>query len=252
MENYLKNLIVNQEGIEPSFQKDISEYYLVVSSQIDKLEIEAIAEKSSSRIEILGNDNLKLGTNIITINIISENGDTNAYYINVVKTDDIELFNTNLENLAIENILLTPPFDSNTTNYEIEISSEITNLNILAIPQNENAKIEIIGNNDLTEGNNLIEVKVISQNGDSEKTYKINVFKRNLNEEIEHEKEKIINNEKLNEIYNSEQETYKAEKTNYVTANNILNINFNVVIIFVLVIGIVVISIILLKFLKNK
>ena len=61
--------------------------------------------------------------------------------------------------------------------YTAEISSEITELNMLAIPENEEATAIIEGNEDLKEGDNLITVKVVSKDKTTEKIYEINVKK---------------------------------------------------------------------------
>ena len=69
---------------------------------------------------------------------------------------------TNLETLAIENEILYPAFDNNINDYDIEISNNVSNLNILAIPEDENASVLINGNENLTrdrvdsvQGNNV-------------------------------------------------------------------------------------------------
>lgn len=138
----LEELRVNQEGILPSFDKDIYEYYLTVPEEITKIDIEAIPEKLDSQIEIVGNTNLVNGENIITIKVIDENSILN-YNINVIKTNNYETANNNLEILSIEGGLLEPPFDSSITEYKMEVLNEVKNLNILAIPENENAQIEV-------------------------------------------------------------------------------------------------------------
>ena len=91
--------------------------------------------------------------------------------------EEYENKNTNLETLAIENVLLYPAFDNSITSYTAEISGEITKLNMLAIPENEEATAIIEGNEDLKEGDNLITVKVLSKDKTTEKVYEINVIK---------------------------------------------------------------------------
>ena len=109
-----------------------------------------------------------------------------------------------LEVLAIENELLYPPFDSNITNYDVEVSSSNEKLNIFAVPTNENASLEIFGNDELKEGNNQIKIIVTSQDGVNKREYKINAYKRNKQEEIVYEKEQKSNDEKLEKIYQAE------------------------------------------------
>ena len=127
-------------------------------------------------------------------------------------------FNTNLENLAIENELLNPPFDNNITNYTVEVSNNKTNIQMLAIPENEKAKIQITGLGQLKEGDNLIKVTVISENESARKDYNINVHRRNIDEEGNYENMQKKNEESLNQIYNANPQIisgadYTAEKT---------------------------------------
>src|SRR5699024_2184478 len=87
------------------------------------------------------------------------------------------------ENLAIENYTLSPGFQSTVTNYTVEVSNKDENLNILAVAQNENAKVKISGNQNLKIGQNEIVITVTAPNGATEKNYIINAYKRDEAEE---------------------------------------------------------------------
>ena len=139
--------------------------------------------------------------------------------INVTKTANLDTANTNLETLAIENVLLNPPFDNTITHYNIEVSNSTTQLNILAVPENENASTSISGNNDLKEGNNQIVVSVIASNGFTKKDFIINAYKRNAQEEEQFISEQEMQQEKLEEAYEIEQ-TSKLEENISEEANN--------------------------------
>lgn len=140
------------------------------------------------------------------------NVDSKENYIEIINKElvnDIDIAeetenNADLEVLAIENELLYPPFDSNITNYDVEISSTNDILNIFAVPVDENASLEILGNEELKEGNNQIKIIVISKNNVNKKIYEINAHKRNSQEEIKYENEQKINEEKLEKIYQAE------------------------------------------------
>ena len=111
---------------------------------------------------------------------------------------------TNLETLAIENEILYPAFDNNINDYDIEISNNVSNLNILAIPEDENASVLINGNENLIEGDNKITIKVKSQSG-VERNININVHKRNAIEEAEYSAHKGDLKEELEEAYKIEE-----------------------------------------------
>lgn len=71
----LKSLRINQEGILPSFDKEIYDYYLTINESINNLQIEAIPENINSKIEIIGNGNFKEGENLIKIIVKEESED---------------------------------------------------------------------------------------------------------------------------------------------------------------------------------
>lgn len=198
----LQNLRLSIEGIVPDFNKDIYDYYLTVKSDVKDIEVLATAENNDAKIEITGNQNLKEGLNQIKIQVISpDKTSSNSYLINVTKTNDIESANTNLETLAIEHTLLYPAFDTTITNYSTEVSYNLERLNLLAIPENEKAMVEIKRDDILKEGNNEIKIIVTAANGYTKKEYYINVYKRNSEEEVKYNEEQEENQKRLNEIY---------------------------------------------------
>lgn len=209
----LQALRLDKEGLITNFEKDIYEYYLTISNEINDIEVLAITENPNATIEITGNTNLKEGLNAITIIVTSEDKTkTNTYTIQVTKTANINLANTNLEILAIENILLYPPFDTNVTNYKAEVSNEVSNLNILAVPENENATVEVVGKDIIKEGNNIININVTAPNGFTKRVYEVNVYRRNQEEEIKYQEEQKANQEKLEEIYKIEKTSNEFDK----------------------------------------
>ena len=216
----LKSLRVDIEGIVPTFDKNVKQYYLNIQNTINNIDVLAVAENPKSSIEITGNTNLKDGLNVISIKVVSEDKtQENIYNINVTKTANLDTANTNLETLAIENVLLNPPFDNTITHYDIEISNSTTQLNILAVSENENASTSISGNNDLKEGNNQIVISVTASNGFTKKDFIINAYKRNVQEEEQFINEQEMQQEKLEEAYEIEQ-TSKVEENISEEANN--------------------------------
>ena len=120
-----------------------------------------------------------------------------------------------METLAVEYFDLTPEFDKNITNYSSEVSDEVNKLNILAIPSDESAKVQIAGNENLKVGDNQITIRVTARDGITNKKYYINVHKRSEEEEIQvkEEQQNIIEeanvvleqmNNENNKIENSE------------------------------------------------
>ena len=172
----LKELKVDVEGLTPEFDKNITEYYLVVDLTINRINITASTVDNNAKWAVYGNKNLKEGENTITINVKAEDGTTQKYYIHVTKVDNVELANAELEKIEIEGFNLYPSFKSNIYNYNLNIHEEISNLNITATPLNEKATVEIEGNENLKEGENIIKINVTAANEETVRTYKINTY----------------------------------------------------------------------------
>ena len=137
---------------------------------------------------------------------------SNTYTIQVTKTDDTELANTNLEILAIENVLLVPPFNNSRTNYQAQITNEQNDLNVLAIPENERAIVAVTGKDNLKEGNNLLEIVVTAPNGFSKKKFQVEVYRRNEEEEKRYQEERQLQKEALEEAYEIEELSSNIEE----------------------------------------
>lgn len=173
---YLKSLILDIEGISPEFNKETTEYYLIVDLNVDKIEVNAIPEDDTSEVEITGNEDLEEGENKIIITVKSQNGSKRTYTINVTKTDDVEMTNANLKSLTVKGFDIYPSFKNNIYSYNIVINEKISRLDVIAETENEEAKVEIIGNENLKVGDNIIKITVTAKNGSTIKEYKINVF----------------------------------------------------------------------------
>jgi hypothetical protein len=177
--NYLSSLSVNTEGLTPNFSKTKTSYTLTVKESVNDIIINAVAEDKKASINIAGNKGLIVGDNTVTITVTAENGTKRLYKIIVTKTNNPELSDSSLENLIIENITLTPDFSADVLEYDAgQIESKIEKLNFFVYTKNKNAKYEIIGNENLKSGENLIKVVVTSEDGKSTKEYLIKVIKK--------------------------------------------------------------------------
>lgn len=141
------------------------------------------------------------------------------YEIKVTKTDNLASANTNLEILAIENYLLNPPFENNITQYKLNVSNDTINLNVFAVPESEQGKVTISGNENLKEGNNNITVTVTAPNGITKREYKIIAYRRNKNEEENYNKEQEEQKGNLEEAYEMEKTSANSEETPIIKAN---------------------------------
>lgn len=215
----LKLMRVDYEGLTPSFENNVYEYYLTVPSNINNLEVVANSENPNANIEIKGNKDLKEGLNIVEIDVISEDkSNIEKYKIEVTKITDLQLANTNLETLAIENTLLNPVFDNNIVHYTAKVSHLVKDLRTLIIPENEKATVKVEGVNNLKVGKNPILITVVAPNGYTKKEIIIDVYKGavpvQLQEEknVEDQEEKIKEEYKVKKTFNSNEEEFQIEK----------------------------------------
>lgn len=234
--NNLKSLQLDAEGISPAFNKNKTQYYITIPENISNINVTATPEDSKASVQVLGNTNIQVGNSQIKIVVTAENGNKKEYVINVIKTNNPELANANLENLAIENVTLVPEFDSDIIDYTAEVSADIDKLNILAVPQIEAATVSIEGNENLQIGDNFIKVTVLAQDGQTSKVYNI-IVKKNESENVVEE----VKNDNLNNLEENTNNNGNVENVieNKVKSNNIAWI-IGVIILGVLTIGVIV------------
>lgn len=233
----LSILRLNHEGISPQFDSSILEYYFIVDKEISNLEVTAIPKNENSTVTTTGNQQLKMGKNTISINVESEDKTQNTTYkIYVTRTDDIEKANADLETLAIKQSDLNPEFNNNVTHYTAEIANNIDKIDILAIPLKEKASVQILGNEEMNIGNNIIQVIVEAEDGVTAKKYQIIVHRRNEEEEIQYQEEQKVQIEKLSNILEEKNEEQQEDITQEEKRKNEIIIAIIIVIILIIVV----------------
>lgn len=170
--SYLSSLNVEDFSLTPEFNKETEKYFLSVNQDINTLEINAKPEDSKAKVEISENENLDFGITPITVKITAEDGTTREYIIEVNKQDT----SLGLSSLSVssetQDLEFSPKFDKNTTSYILN-TEEVSKLNIEALANYEDATIDITGNSELKNGENIITIKV--QKDDEVKTYTLTV-----------------------------------------------------------------------------
>jgi hypothetical protein len=202
----LSILRLNYVGISPSFQKDVKQYYFIADSSIENIEITVVPENTNATVTITGNTNLIMGKNTITIHIISEDKSTEEdYFVYVTRTQNVETANANLENLAAKQGMLTPEFDKNICTYTLEVENEIENIDILAIPEKQNATVTIEGNDNIKVGDNTIKINVLAEDGITNKEYEITVHRLSTEESQETNQSGGVQAEKMSATIEKEE-----------------------------------------------
>lgn len=84
----LSNLVITGLELNPTFATDVYEYKAEFAEDLDTLEVIATANQENANVEIVGNSNLQIGENLITIIVTSEDGETTVnYQITVTKNE---------------------------------------------------------------------------------------------------------------------------------------------------------------------
>ena len=73
--------------------------------------------------------------------------------------------NNYLKYLQISEEGLTPNFTRNVTDYAISVGENVNSIDVLAKAEDANARVEINGNTNLVDGDNVINIKVTAENG---------------------------------------------------------------------------------------
>ena len=172
----LKALSIEGATILPTFSPSVTSYTVQVAKDIQKLNVNAVAEDEKATISIKGNEQLKEGENLITVSVSAEDGTVKIYEINVERLPE-ETIVLGLKTLKIDGTDIDKRFKTDVYNYEIKVEEDVSRLKIEAIPNDETATVEILGNDELFEGENIITIMVSSQGGNEKITYQIKANK---------------------------------------------------------------------------
>lgn len=183
----LSSIQIAEGVISPEFSKTVKEYTVNVPYEVTKLSIAATPEHSKGTVTINGNDELKVGENLIEIIVTAEDSSTDKYTIKAIRakqelslqTLSIYYVNGNGEKVELK---LDPQFSFDVYSYVVNdiLAHTIQSLSVEAKANAENAKVEIIGNDELKSGTNEITIKVsvTDEAGlEEQKTYTIKVQK---------------------------------------------------------------------------
>lgn len=178
---YLKEFRVDIPGITPDFNKNTFNYALTVEESVNNLSVTAVPEDSKASVSISGNTNLNLGENTINVKVTAEDKKTTkTYTINVTKVQDVQKSNAFLQNIIVTDIEMSPSFSKEIFEYDLgSVTSD--RITLSAFAENENATVQIEGNENLVLGENLIKITVTSENGNVNKTYTLKVIKEEEN-----------------------------------------------------------------------
>ena len=183
----LSYLRVEEYEIYPEFNKNTLNYDLIIPEDVTKVDVDTEPEMEGAVVRISGNTKLTKSDSTINIIVTAINGTSKTYKINVIKEPEVNL---KLESLEIEGLNLNPVFNEDTFYYTSSIEdTELTDLNVIAKSNNESASIEIIGNKNIVDGENNI--NIILKSNDETTIYQVLVDVDKLGEK-EKEADNVI------------------------------------------------------------
>ena len=175
--------------LTPNFSSNIKDYTLTVPTEVEKVNIEAIANnihaksititKDSKTKNITENSEINLdpGTNNIEIKVIAEDDSSTTYTIDITRTINTS---ASLTDLKVDGVQI-PDFSSSKTLYNLDaVDYNKTSIEIEAIGES-GATVTGDGIKNLNPGDNTFEINVTAQDGITSNKYTINI-RRKLND----------------------------------------------------------------------
>lgn len=168
---------ITLENGEIDFKSDVFKYTINVDKTVTSLGVKAVANDSKAKVVIEGDENFKVGTNLVTITVTAEDGTVKVYELTVIKS---KFGKGPLKDLRVVGYTLDKEFDPAEYVYSVTVS-KVTKVDIEYELVDPTSTVEITGNENLKVGKNIVTVKVTQKDG-TVTTYKINV---ELTEEAE-------------------------------------------------------------------
>ena len=168
-------------GITPNdftgFSASTYSYDVEVPKDVEQIEIYASKGQSGQTIEGIGNKELQEGLNTFEVKVTAEDGTTTkTYTLNITRMTEEEKFG--LASLLIKGITIEPEFNTEVYEYKLKLTEDLDKIDIETTATDENATVEIIGNENLVEGENTITIQVTSENGEKIASYTLLVEKQ--------------------------------------------------------------------------
>lgn len=166
--NAIENISINRETLVPDFSKETRVYNVYVLSSTEIITINATGEENEL-ITGTGSKSLKKGLNVFEINSYINDILTESYTLNITRGEDVfDNETSRLEDLSITGYNID--FKSDNFNYEISLNED-ENLEVIYKVSNPKMNVKVSKTND------LITIKVISENKKNESVYVVKINK---------------------------------------------------------------------------
>ena len=186
------NANLSNLGIRPNdfsgFTPGTTTYNVTVPEDVESVEVYATAQDSNATISGTGNKTLEYGENALNVVVTAEDGTTKTYTINVTRegeevTEETTEVVNGLSSITIGDLELSPSFKTDVYEYTVKYIGEDTSLDIQTVATDPSYTVEILGNEELKEGENTITILVSDSEGNNVATYQLTVNKSLVDEE---------------------------------------------------------------------
>lgn len=164
----LKSITLERGSID--FKSDVTDYTVEVDKSVTSLGVKAVANDSKATVKIEGDDNFKVGENIVKITVTAEDGTTKVYTIKVIKS---KYGLGPVLDLKVKGYEMTPEFDPAEHSYSVDVVG-VNEVELEYTLKDQESTAEVIGNKDLKVGRNEVKLVVTEKDG-TVTTYVINV-----------------------------------------------------------------------------
>ena len=200
------NTNLSNLGIKPNdftgFKTNKTSYDVTVPNDVEKVTVYATAQDKKASIKGNGTQKLNVGKNTLNVVVTAEDGTQKTYTINVTReegnsesdnknetnsnstatenttTESVsEEKNSDLKSLNIKGYTLNPAFSPDVYEYKVDVSGDVSSLDIETEGANHSVNVDIVGNENLTDGENTITILVYNEETKQNSTYQITVNK---------------------------------------------------------------------------
>ena len=190
----LANLSINNGALTPAFAPGTTNYTVSTGNATSSIVVTPVASDSTATVTLNGVNistgsssaslPLAVGKNTISTVVTAQDGVTTKAYTVIITRAASD--NANLNNLTLNNGLLTPAFATGTNSYTTNVSNASTSVTITPAVSDSTATVTVNGvavnpgassNVALTVGANTIAAVVTAQDGTTTNTYTVTVFR---------------------------------------------------------------------------
>ena len=175
-DNNLANLSVSNATISPAFSAGTTNYTASVPFEVSKLNVSATATDGKAKVSVNSPTLTPNGTTKVTVTVTAENGAKKTYTISVKRAQDPNYKasdNNKLSGISVDGFLLSPAFNTDTTQYVVWLPYETTSIKIGGSAADGKASVAVEGGENLAAGqDNPVKVICTAENGEK-KTYTV-------------------------------------------------------------------------------